>query len=464
MEFQELTFAHIDLLRKYYVNCDYRLCEYSAGVKLMWRHYLHPAFAQVAGCLVISNVIEGVTQFDFPIPGEEGNVDAALTAIEAYCTRRNIRPVISVVPESMAPALVTRWPKFTVLNEEAWKDYVYLAEDLAALAGRRYSGQRNHINKFRKEHPTAVFRPLTAADEPLLQRFWQDYAQEFSKHSDTAEKELALAREMFAHLDTGAFRAGGMEEDGRLLGICLAEKCGDTLVDHIEKALYSCQGVYPAMVQAFAAHYGGDCRFINREDDARDRGLRISKRQYLPTAMDSKMSFRVGSQLDLLDRVPDISCRRLTLTAPEEGDKAAYNALCLDDARNRWWGYDYREDLHGELTEDYFLSVAREDFRRRMAVNWAVRLDGRLIGEAVLYNHDWRGGMELGCRIAPDFAGHGYGTEAFAAAADWALYRLGLKQVVAKCFRENDSSRRMLESCMRQTGEDEKFFYFRKVE
>ena len=213
MEFQELTFTHIDLLRKYYVNCNYRLCEYSAGVKLMWRHYLHPAFAQVAGCLVISNVIEGVTQFDFPIPGEEGDVDAALTAIEAYCTRRNIRPVISVVPESMAPALVTRWPKFTVLNEEAWKDYVYLAGDLATLAGRRYSGQRNHINKFRKEHPTAVFRPLTAADEPMLQRFWQDYAQEFSKHSDTAEKELVLAREMFAHLDTGAFRAGGMEED-----------------------------------------------------------------------------------------------------------------------------------------------------------------------------------------------------------------------------------------------------------
>ena len=46
----------------------------------------------------------------------------------------------------------------------------------------------------------------------------------------------------------------------------------------------------------------------------------------------------------------------------------------------------------GELTEDYFLSVAREDFRRRQAVNFAVRLDGKLIGEAVLYHFDWRGG------------------------------------------------------------------------
>ncbi|MBD9247390.1 MAG: GNAT family N-acetyltransferase, partial [Clostridiales bacterium] len=69
---------------------------------------------------------------------------------------------------------------------------------------------------------------------------------------------------------------------------------------------------------------------------------------------------------------------------------------------------------------------AREDFRRRQAVNFAVRLDGKLIGEAVLYHFDWRGGAELGCRIAPAYAGHGYGTEAFAAVADWGLYRVHL--------------------------------------
>ena len=40
-----------------------------------------------------------------------------------------------------------------------------------------------------------------------------------------------------------------------------------------------------------------------------------------------------------------------------EADKPAYNALCLDDARNRFWGYDYREDWRGEPLEDYFLGV-----------------------------------------------------------------------------------------------------------
>ena len=33
-------------------------------------------------------------------------------------------------------------------------------------------------------------------------------------------------------------------------------------------------------------------------------------------------------------------------------------------------------------------------------------------------------------------------------------------RVVAKCFKENQASYKMLSSCMRKTGEDETFFYF----
>ena len=70
---------------------------------------------------------------------------------------------------------------------------------------------------------------------------------------------------------------------------------------------------------------------------------------------------------------------------------------------------------------------------------------------------------ELGCRIDAAHAGQGYGTEAFAAAADWALYGLGLGRVVAKCYKENEASYQMLSSCMRETGQDETYFYFEKT-
>ena len=463
LEFQELTVKEGARLRPYYETCDYRLCEYSLGVKLMWRGHLHPWFAQEAGCLIIRNCIEGEYVFDYPIPGAEGDVEAALTAIEQYCGEKELPLVLSVVPEDKAAQLVLRYPRVRVISERPWKDYLYRTEDLAQFAGRRYSGQRNHINKFRKEYPDAAFVPLTDAQDPRLTSFWQDYEREFHKAGPLARQELALSQEMFGLLDTGWFCAGGMLAEGRLVAVSLAEKCGGTLVNHIEKALYSHAGAYPAIVQAFADYYGADCPWVNREDDARDKGLRTSKLQYLPAALGGKVRLEVGTELDALQRVPSLKTQRLTLTALRPGDREAYNALCLDDDRNRWWGYDYRDDLKGALTEDYFLNVTRQDFENRIAINFAVRLEGTCIGEVVLYNGDWRGAMEQGCRIAPEFAGHGYGTEAFSAVADWALYRLGLTRVVAKCYKENKPSFSMLSSCMRRTGEDETFHYFEKL-
>ena len=106
--------------------------------------------------------------------------------------------------------------------------------------------------------------------------------------------------------------------------------------------------------------------------------------------------------------------------------------------------------------------MTREDFAAHAALNFGVRLDGALIGEAVFYRFNGRGEAELGCRILPEYAGNGYGAEAFAAAADWGLYELQLAAVVAKCYKENAASLKMLSACMRKTGEDETFYYFRK--
>ena len=427
LSFTPLTIEHHALLRRYYDGCDYHLCEYSTGTKLMWSLYLRPSFAQEAGCLIVRNRVDGEWVFDFPVPGPGGDVDAALTAIEEYCSETGTPPVISVVPEEKAPELLLRWPRFRLTNERNWKDYLYRAEDMAAFAGRKYSGQRNHINKFRKEYPNARFVVLTGEDMPLIEDFWGDYEQEFQKTSFNAKRELAYATALARLLPEGWLLGGGLLSEGRLVAMSLAEKCGDTLIIHVEKALYSHQGAYPTLVQAFAAHFGGDCTYINREDDAGDQGLRTSKLQYLPVRLAGKLRFEVRCEADRLREIPTLTTPRLTLTPLEDRDEAAYNTLC------------------------------------RQAVNFAVRLDGHLIGEAVLYRFDWRGGAELGCRIDRAYAGHGYGTEAFTAAAEWALFGLTLAKVKAKCYKENTASYKMLSSCMRPAGEDDTFFYFEKL-
>lgn len=465
LTFTPVTQRDIARLRRYYKSCEYQLCEYSALVKLMWRSHLHPSWAEGAGCLIVRNFIDGQYCFDYPVPGPDGDEDAALALIEDDCRERDIPLVLSVVPQDKAERLAARYPYFRFSSPRVWRDYIYAAEDLRDFAGRRYSGQRNHIKKFRAAFPQAEFRRLGAEDAPLIERFWQDYAGEFGKADDPrAVNELKSAQEMLTLAGEPWLLCGGMFADGRLLSLSLAERCGETLIIHIEKALYSCPGVYPATVQAFAQTFGQGAAWINREDDAADRGLRTSKLQYGPAELGSKYHFAPRNELIThVKAIPELKTERLTLTALREEDIPAYNALVLDTERNRWWGYDDVGGLTEPQTERSFYDVAQRDFAARSAVNFAVRLDGQFIGEAVLYRFDYRGGAELGCRVAPAFAGHGYGTEAFAAVADWALYQVHLTKVVAKCFRENGPSRKMLSASMRPAGEDETFYYFEKT-
>ena len=208
-------------------------------------------------------------------------------------------------------------------------------------------------------------------------------------------------------------------------------------------------------------HLGG---YILFGRDTADKGLRTSKLQYGPARLAPK--YRFDPQNELLNHVqaiPELKTERLTLSALTEADIPAYNALVLDADRNRWWGYDDVGGLGGRVEERSFFDVAKRDFENRQAVNFAVRLDGKLIGEAVLYRFDCRGGAELGCRIDKAYAGNGYGTEAFAAVAEWGLYKIHLSRVVAKCYKENQASYKMLSACMRKKGEDDTFFYFEKL-
>ena len=465
LQFKPVTKQDAGKLRKYYQDCQYGLCEYSVGTKLMWRNSLHPAWAEIAGCLVVRNCIDGQIVFDYPVPGPEGDEDAALSAIEADCLDQGIPPVISVVPDCKAPHLLERYPYACVSNIRTWQDYIYYRQDLQLFAGRRYSGQRNHIKKFRTQWPNASFRRLTAADCGVIEQFWKDYEAEFPKSANAkAVDELTQAKRMLRMLDRNYFVGGGIFDGDKLIALSLAEQCGDTLIIHIEKALYSYTGVYPTLVQAFADAFGGDCQWINREDDAADRGLRTSKLQYGPAKLAPKYRFEPqNALLRHVSALPELKTERLTLSALTEADIPAYNALVLDGDRNRWWGYDDVGGLGGPVEERSFYDVAQRDFANRQAANFAVRLDGQLIGEAVLYRFDCQGSAELGCRIAAAHAGHGYGTEAFAAVANWGLYKVHLSRVVAKCYKENAASYQMLSSCMRKNGEDETFYYFEKL-
>ena len=233
------------------------------------------------------------------------------------------------------------------------------------------------------------------------------------------------------------------------------------MIIHIEKALYEYEGVYPATVEAFAKRFCGGVRFVNREEDMGDAGLRRSKTQYRPVKLLEKTSVLVDTELSLIRKIPVIESERLVLDALTENDKAEYNKLCLNEERNKYWGYDYKTDCE-DPDDDFFLDSANDDFKNDLEMSFAVRYDGKFAGEAVMYEFDGRGGASVGIRLLPKYEGKGIAKEAVTALTDHALYKINLSAVYAKCYKENVRSFKMLSSVMNRRGEDDKFYYFER--
>ena len=293
LTFEPITPQSAPRMRPYYADCSYHLCEYSVGVKLMWGEYLYPSFTEAAGCLIIRNELHGETLFDFPVPGEDGDVDAALTAIEDYCTQKGIAPVISVVPEQEAGRLALRYPRVHIVNERAWKDYLYRAEDLSTFAGRRYSGQRNHISRFLRTCQSWSFEPLDSTDAAEVEAFFHTLNKKLNYAPGEAAEENHKVQEVLEHLDQYGLVGGVLRADGAIVGFTLGEVLRDTLYIHIEKADRDYPGAYQMLCRQFCTAYAGDLAYVNREEDMGDLGLRKAKRDLHPVTQLKKYTVEV---------------------------------------------------------------------------------------------------------------------------------------------------------------------------
>ena len=158
------------------------------------------------------------------------------------------------------------------------------------LAGRRYSGQRNHINKFKKLYPDARFEVITKDNAHLAKDFCKYYFENAKKETNVSNTERKQLNEMFDNWEIYQQFGGMLLVNDQVVGISVGEIVGDTLIIHVEKADISFSGAYPMLTNCFAREFADleHCRFINREEDCGEEGLRISKKSYHPIEMIKK--------------------------------------------------------------------------------------------------------------------------------------------------------------------------------
>lgn len=282
MEFKKLEFSDLPKIKKYYETYTNQTCDRTIGGSFMWRDYFHTMYAMVQDTLVMKCEKDRETVFCFPM-GEE--VLEALTEIERYCEEKKIAPFFVSLSKPEMEYLKNRYPDATVVENRDWSDYLYLTKDHANFTGRKFTTQRNHINKFLKLYENWSFVKIDANILPKVKAFYQDYETRFSKKDVTAQEEQEKTNEVLDRYEDYGFVGYALLVEEQVVGFSIGEIVADTMFIHVEKADKSMDGVNAMLVMQFAKVFEDKVTYLNREEDVGDMGLRYSKTKYRPVDM-----------------------------------------------------------------------------------------------------------------------------------------------------------------------------------
>ncbi len=454
----------VNLIKEYIDRTEMNFCDISQGVKYMWRDTVVVEYAVYNRTLILKETnAYGRLAFYYPL-GED--VEGAIEKIENYCKAEKLPLIFGYLDEKKVAEFKERYFFTENKNDRNWCDYVYLAENFKTYAGKKLSGQRNHVNRFKKNYPDYEFVELT--NENLGEAL--AFLEEHNAKRERAGKIEELERKHAFSLTQKAFelnQVGGMlKVRGKVVAISVGERVNDTLIVHVEKADTGYSGVYPTMAQEFAKAYATDgIIYTNREEDCGDLGLRTSKMQYRPYEIKYKNFLSVYTLFDKLDLDLSIKTERLTVERIKKEDAEDYARLYTDDRLNALWGYDYRTDL-GEKkpTPEYFFGFQQLMVDTKEEISFAVKENGKMVGELVLHNFDYYGGVEMGFRFFEQAQGKGYATESATALKNYVFNQLGAKTLKSSCFKQNQKSKNLIERLGLEVYKEDGEKYFFKLE
>ena len=116
LQFEPIAEFGIERIAAYYAACNYQICEYSLGIKLMWESVYRYAFAECNGCLICRDEYDGEVYFDFPVVGQDGDLEIALCGIEEYCYATATLLRFTTVPAAYLGMLSARYDGVEIQN------------------------------------------------------------------------------------------------------------------------------------------------------------------------------------------------------------------------------------------------------------------------------------------------------------------------------------------------------------
>lgn len=287
LEFKEVTVDEVECMIPFYAMRPNRTCDSVFLESYIWKELYHVKYAiWEERALLWLMEYEGEYFSAMPLCKEE-DLKEAFLALEQYFHNVLKRPLtIHLADEEAIKQLHLEERGYLVEEQVDARDYLYRAEALKTLAGRKLHKKKNRLNTFLRQYENRfTYRKLNCSDKAEIWKFLDTWREEKGKEvEEHLDYEVRGIHDILNHCSRLPIHMGGIFIDGVLKAFSVGSenKLERMAVIHIEKADPEIIGLYQAMNQLFLIHEFPEAEWVNREDDLGLEGLRKAKMSYHP--------------------------------------------------------------------------------------------------------------------------------------------------------------------------------------
>lgn len=211
-------------------------CEMTFANTYLWSRHYGLTFAIIHDMLVFKTEQDGQCSFVYPLGN--GDVKSVMDTLEQMCGEHGRKLRFHGVTEEQFAELESLYPgKYEIEYIRDSADYVYEVEKLVTLAGKKYHGKRNHINRF-MENNNWSYEAITRRNLEDCFKMALEWRQENLCDDDEGKTaELCVTLNSLRLFEELELVGGLIRVDGRVIAFTIGEPLSeDMFVIHIEKA------------------------------------------------------------------------------------------------------------------------------------------------------------------------------------------------------------------------------------
>ena len=290
LQFKPIEAEDISKIAPFYALRPNKTCDSVYLDSFIWRKYYNVKYAVSDGkALQFLMEKEGEPFSAMPMCRQE-DLPRYFEEIRDYFNQVLKKPLRIFLGDEEAVRFLNLDPdKYEVKEEEDLKDYLYDAQAMRTLAGKKLHKKKNHLNSFLREYEGRYeFRALSCSDRDNVLEFlddWWENKVEAAEYERQLDYEVMGIHDILKNCALLNVRMAGVYIDGSLKAFTIGtyNELEKMAVIHIEKADPEVKGLYQFINQQFLIHeYPESLVLVNREDDVGMEGLRQAKMSYNP--------------------------------------------------------------------------------------------------------------------------------------------------------------------------------------